>query len=133
MWYDKKKCAFTMDLGEMIDIARVNTYSWHGGDRGPQKFNLRGSVDGNEWTQIAKVDSFKLGHGGKHGSSILRDKGTLGSYRYLRWMMLYEDIFPPPSTRSLKVASSSGCAYKVWMLPNCVRKLSEQRTSLLTH
>ncbi|MFT5127208.1 MAG: hypothetical protein ACI8W8_000809 [Rhodothermales bacterium] len=87
IWYDSKACAFTLDLGSETAVSRVNTYSWHGGDRGPQRFTLSGKTEEGDWTEIAKVDSSKLGDGGKHGSAILKGKGELGTFRYLRWSM----------------------------------------------
>src|SRR5262249_10275723 len=31
---------FLIDLGSLIDVAQVNSYSWHPGSRGPQVYNL---------------------------------------------------------------------------------------------
>ena len=87
IWYDRQACAFTLDLGAEIDLVQVNTYSWHGGDRAPQRFTLQGSSDGTRFANIAKVDSSKLGNGNKHGSAIRNGTGNLGKFRYLRWRM----------------------------------------------
>ncbi len=90
-----------IDLGSSIAIQQVNTYSWHGGSRGPQVYKLYGSDGGAAgfkagpkrdadpescgWRLIAKVDTRpKDGSGGgQHGASIADSAGTIGSYRYL--------------------------------------------------
>src|SRR5438552_2506662 len=62
-----------VDLGSVIEIKQVNTYSWHPTTRGPQVYHLYGSdgkaedfntkpkkgtqPDKNGWKLIAKVDS----------------------------------------------------------------------------
>jgi len=90
-----------MDLGEAIEIAQVNTYSWHADTRGPQVYNLYAS-DGSDprfntepnanthpaacgWTLIAEVDTRpKQGDsGGQYGVSISDSRGRLGRFRYL--------------------------------------------------
>ena len=85
-----------LDLGAPQAIAAVNTYSWHEwnvdqGSRGPQVYTLSGSVDGSAWTKIADVDSRpnKTGQrwNGQHGVSITDKSGTLGTYRYLQFML----------------------------------------------
>jgi hypothetical protein len=92
---------FRIDLGQAIEIAQINSYSWHPGSRGPQvyrvwgsdesspKFNAepRGTSDlaANGWTQIALVDtrSSQGQDGGQYGVSISSSRGSLGTYRYL--------------------------------------------------
>jgi hypothetical protein len=93
---------FRMDLGGLIDIAQVNTYSWHPNTRGPQvyrlwasqgsdpKFNAepKGQVDpaSRSWKLIATVDTRSTDpdeDGGQYGVSIADASGTLGKYRYL--------------------------------------------------
>jgi hypothetical protein len=90
-----------MDLGSPIEIAQVNTYSWHTDSRGPQVYNLYAS-DGSAagfnarpgektdpatagWKLIATVDTRpkKGGFGGQYGVSITDASGVLGRYRYL--------------------------------------------------
>jgi len=92
---------FQMDLGSVIDIAQVNTYSWHPNTRGPQVYRLWAS-DGadagfnpapktnidlakNGWKLIAVVDTrSKDGDdGGQFGVSITDARGSLGKFRYL--------------------------------------------------
>jgi hypothetical protein len=92
-----------IDLGSVIDIKQVNTYSWHPNTRGPQFYKLYAS-DGKAagfnaapkkgtnpetvgWTLVASVDTRpKEGDGGgQYGVSIADSdaKDTLGKYRYL--------------------------------------------------
>jgi hypothetical protein len=90
-----------MDLGGVIEIAQVNTYSWHVESRAPQVYNLYAS-DGSSpgfdarpgdktdpaavgWKLIATVDTRpKQGApGGQYGVSITDASGVLGKYRYL--------------------------------------------------
>ena len=92
---------FRMDLGSVIEIAQVNTYSWHPNTRGPQVYKLYAS-DGSDpkfnvapkrgidpvssgWKLIATVSTLpKEGQGGgQYGVSITDLRGTLGRYRYL--------------------------------------------------
>ncbi len=92
---------FRMDLGSAIEIAQVNTYSWHPNTRGPQVYKLYAS-DGADpklnaapsgnidpaacgWKLIAVVDTRpQQGYGGgQYGVSITDSSGTLGKFRYL--------------------------------------------------
>jgi hypothetical protein len=92
---------FLLDLGRSIDIAQVNTYSWHPDTRGPQVYNLFAS-DGTDpkfnpepdaktdpatcgWKLIATVDtrSNSDDDGGQYGVSITDAAGALGKFRYL--------------------------------------------------
>ena len=92
---------FRVDLGKAIEIAQVNTYSWHPSNRGPQvyrlwggdesdpKFNAepKGTIDPASygWKQIALVDTRSSAgeDGGQYGVSISSSRGSLGNYRYL--------------------------------------------------
>ena len=90
-----------MDLGRVIDVRQVNSYSWHPNTRGPQKYKLYGS-DGTAkdfnalpkagtspaqcgWNWIATVDTTSKSDdvGGQYGVSIANPDGKLGRYRYL--------------------------------------------------
>ncbi len=100
---------FRMDLGSAIEIAQVNSYSWHYGDRGPQVYVLYAS-DGTApnfnsapktdvdpttagWRRIARVDTrpmrngevIKEGYelGGQYGVSITHASDSIGKFRYL--------------------------------------------------
>jgi hypothetical protein len=90
-----------MDLGSVIEIAQVNTYSWHPNTRGPQvyrlwasdgadpKFNPTPKTDidlaASGWKLITVVDTrSKDGDdGGQFGVSINEAHGNLGRFRYL--------------------------------------------------
>lgn len=90
------------DLGSVIDIKQIKTYSWHPADRGPQVYKLYAS-DGSSgnfnaaptngmnpescgWKQIASVNT-KASHtgdeGGQYGVNISDTGGIIGKYRYL--------------------------------------------------
>ncbi|MEA2238841.1 MAG: hypothetical protein QOC81_3565 [Thermoanaerobaculia bacterium] len=90
-----------IDLGAVIDIAAVNTYSWHPDTRAPQVYRLYAS-DGSDphfnpapdtkadvaasgWREIAFVDTRPKGGdgGGQYGVGITDTSGSLGRYRYL--------------------------------------------------
>jgi len=92
---------FLLDLGTSLEIAQVNTYSWHANTRGPQVYNLFAS-DGTDatfnpapdshtdpascgWRLIATVDT-RPAHGpngGQYGVSVSDTGGKLGKFRYL--------------------------------------------------
>lgn len=90
-----------VDLGSIIDIGQINTYSWHANTRGPQVYKLYAS-DGSDkefdkapkigtdpaqhgWKLITSVDTRpKEGEpGGQYGVSISDPDGSVGKYRYL--------------------------------------------------
>jgi hypothetical protein len=90
-----------IDLGDVIEIKQVNTYSWHPSTRGPQLYKLYasdGKPDGfNQqpkngtdpqtcgWKLIASVDTRPQegAGGGQYAVSIYDSDGTIGKYRYL--------------------------------------------------
>jgi hypothetical protein len=89
------------DLGSVIDVKQVNSYSWHREARGPQVYRLFASdgtaagFDSNPkrdvdpakvgWTLVANVDTRPEGKatGGQYGVAITNDSGSLGKARYL--------------------------------------------------
>ncbi len=89
------------DLGVVIDVRQINTYSWHPGARGPQVYRVYGSdgraagfnakpgrgIDPEKcgWRFIAGVDTRAKGEkpGGQYGVNISNPGGIVGSYRYL--------------------------------------------------
>jgi len=95
-----------MDLGRTVDIAQINSYSWHTSARAPQVYRVFGS-DGTAsgfnpsplrgvdpakcgWKLIAFVDT-RQSHvladmGGQYAASIRSDTGSVGRYRYLLFM-----------------------------------------------
>ncbi len=90
-----------VDLGSVRDVARVHTYSWHNGARGPQVFTLFASLGdapgfvtepGAEvepatvgWSRLAAVDTRPASGdpGGQYGVSVSDPAGSLGRFRYL--------------------------------------------------
>ncbi len=94
-WFDTKGNArVVVDLGRTTSISRINVYSWHSGALSPQRYTLWASdaestpsadpADlAKSWREVARVDTFPLGEGGKHGSSINGRDGAIGRYRYL--------------------------------------------------
>ncbi len=92
---------FRLDLGSAIEIARINSYSWHPSVRGPQLYRLYVS-DGSEagldlapkrgvdpatcgWKFIATVSTIpqRGEDGGQYGVGITDVRGSIGRYRYL--------------------------------------------------
>lgn len=92
---------FRMDFNTPIDIAQVNSYSWHPNTRGPQLYKLY-AADGSErglnldpkrgvdpasvgWKLIALVSTLSQedDEGGQYAASVSDTSGSLGKYRYL--------------------------------------------------
>jgi hypothetical protein len=88
---------FRVDFGGVIEIARVNTYSWHPSSRGPQLYKLY-AANGNEprfnldpkrgvdpascgWKLIALVST--LSARGEEGGQYAASVTGIGKYRYL--------------------------------------------------
>lgn len=91
-----------IDLGKPMDIAAINSYSWHPSSRAPQVYRVWGS-DGSDpgfivepkanvdprtagWKVIATVDTRSTDEekdGGQFGVSITDQKRSLGRIRYL--------------------------------------------------
>ena len=90
-----------VDLGSVIDVKQINSYSWHVNTRAPQVYTLY-AAEGTEagfnaapkkdvdpekagWKMITKVDTKpKTGEaGGQYGVTIANTDGSLGKYRYL--------------------------------------------------
>lgn len=93
--------SFRFDLGSVLAVSQVNTYSWHPNTRGPQVYSVYGS-DGaaagfdaapkgdadpakSGWTWIASIDTRPGGAdmGGQYGVSISSATGAIGRFRYL--------------------------------------------------
>jgi hypothetical protein len=88
---------FRMDFTTPIEIARVNSYSWHPNSRGPQLYKLYGADDSNPkfnpdpkrgvdpqscgWKFIALVSTLPQQDedGGQYAASV----SDVGKYRYL--------------------------------------------------
>jgi hypothetical protein len=92
---------FRIDLPSVVDVAQINTYSWHSDTRAPQLYYVYAS-DGTDphfnpapatktdptacgWKLVAFVDARpKEGDaGGQYGVSLEDTSGSLGKYRYL--------------------------------------------------
>ncbi|MDB6080222.1 MAG: basic secretory protein, partial [Akkermansiaceae bacterium] len=93
---------FSVDLGSVITVKSVDTYSWHGGGRAPQLYRLW-AANGKDaafdaapkkgtdpktvgWTLVATVDTRpKTGSvGGQYGVEVTnKQAGGLGDYQYL--------------------------------------------------
>jgi hypothetical protein len=90
-----------LDLGNVISIKQINSYSWHRSDRAPQVYRCY-AADGAAgafqaepkkdthpeqcgWKLIATVDTRPASgpRGGQFGVSIADTTGSLGKYRYL--------------------------------------------------
>ena len=89
-----------LDLGSVIEVKQVNSYSWHPGERASQVYKLYGADGAAEgfnaapgkgtdpatcgWRLLASVDTRPPGGeaGGQHGVSIADTGGALGKYRY---------------------------------------------------
>jgi hypothetical protein len=90
-----------VDLGSVIPLRQINTYSWHPRDRGPQLYRLYASdgkaegfnprpkkgvkPDACGWKLVASVDTRpKSGDaGGQYGVSISESDGVIGKYQFL--------------------------------------------------
>jgi hypothetical protein len=89
------------DVGSVIDLKQINTFSWHSGSRAPQVYRLYVSdgksadfnaqpkrpVDPEKagWKLIANVDTRPKSDdvGGQYGASITGTAGNLASARYV--------------------------------------------------
>lgn len=98
---------FRMDFGSPIDIASVNTYSWHPNARGPQlyklyaadgadpKFNLdpKRGVDPAScgWKLIALVST--ISDRGEDGGQYAASVSGVGKYRYLLFDIYVTELY----------------------------------------
>jgi len=91
-----------IDLGRLIEVAQINSYSWHPNSRAPQVYRVWAS-DGTDakfiaepkanvdphtvgWQVLATVDTRSDDadkDGGQFGVSIANPNGGLGRFRYL--------------------------------------------------
>jgi len=101
---------FRMDFSSAIEMAQINTYSWHPNTRGPQVYKVYGS-DGSEanfsgapkanvdpascgWKLIASVDTRTMfgENGGQYGVSLTGAGGSLGKFRYLLFSVFETEV-----------------------------------------
>lgn len=96
-----------MDFGAPLDIARVNSYSWHPNSRGPQLYKLYGA-DGSDpkfnpdpkrgvdpsscgWKFIALVST--LPDSGEDGGQYAASVSDVGKYRYLLFDVYVTELY----------------------------------------
>ncbi|MBK1884088.1 hypothetical protein JIN85_16835 [Luteolibacter pohnpeiensis] len=96
---DSKEARLLIDLGKEIDVASIDTYSWHNGPRAAQTYDVYaadGKAEGfvaepgkdadlekSGWTLIANVDTSKR-RPGQHAVDISGEESKpLGNYRYV--------------------------------------------------
>ena len=98
---------FRMDFSTPIDIAQINSYSWHPNSRGPQLYKLYGA-DGSEtslnldpkrgidpascgWKLIALVSTIpdKGEDGGQYAASV----SDIGKHRYLLFDIYVTELY----------------------------------------
>jgi putative heme-binding domain-containing protein len=97
-WFEGGEAHILLDLQQPVEVARINTYTWHRQERAQQGYTLWGSAADAApafptgagadpakagWTQIARVDTAGLKEGGKHGSCVSAVSGALGRYRFV--------------------------------------------------
>lgn len=101
-WFDSKQARLIATLPRVADVRRIDTYSWHRGNRAAQRFKVFGTaaeapadaVDpaAAGWTPIASVETRQLGNGGKHAVAIAEpDGGSLGEFRRLLFVLEQPD------------------------------------------
>lgn len=115
---DHTNGSILVDLGSVISIDRINSYSWHQHDtneshrhRARQRFTLYG-YEGDQlpdltlppsesgWTRIARVNSDRffevsipLDRPAQQASSITAARGEIGKFRYLLWEVTGNTFF----------------------------------------
>ncbi len=106
VWFDKRKDGererddgrLLIDLKKTVAVSRVNTWSWHFGDRSVQDYELFASAAEQRpdaaaadpaaagWTRVARVRTAPLGNGDRHGASVTGPAAALAS---CRWLLLH--------------------------------------------
>lgn len=98
---------FRMDFGSPIDIAQVNSYSWHPNSRGPQLYKLY-AADGSDpkfnadpkrgvdpascgWKLIALVST--ISDRGEDGGQYAASVSEVGKYRYLLFDVYVTELY----------------------------------------
>ena len=87
---------FIADLKKIVNVSKINTFSWHKGNRAIQKFSVWAAKEALDpftaaeagWTFIGTVDTTELGSGGVQVSSVIFPEGS--DYRYI---MFVTDLF----------------------------------------
>lgn len=98
---------FRMDFGSPIDIASVNSYSWHPNSRGPQLYKLY-AADGSDpkfntdpkrgvdpascgWKLVALVST--ISDRGEDGGQYAASVNGVGKYRYLLFDVYVTELY----------------------------------------
>lgn len=98
---------FRMDFGAAIEIAQINTYSWHPNSRGPQLYKLY-AADGSDpkfnpdprrgvdpsscgWKLIALVST--ISDSGEEGGQYAASVSDLGQHRYLLFDIYVTELY----------------------------------------
>lgn len=115
---DNTSGSFLVDLGRVISVHKINSYSWHQHDkkeqhrhRAQQRFTLYGFA-GDElpdldlppvkagWTRVARVNSdlvFEVAHPldrpAQQACSVTAAQGEIGRFRYLLWEVEHHTFF----------------------------------------
>ena len=98
-----------LDLGRVVEIQQINSYSWHPSGRGPQVYQLHASASerppefkaadpiANGWETLAKVDTRPESGtaGGQHAISIDHPEAPVGKFRYLLFALERTDPEDP--------------------------------------
>ena len=99
---------FRMDFGSPIEIAQVNSYSWHPNSRGPQLYKLYAADDSDDpkfnldpkrgvdpascgWKLIALVST--LPDGGEMGGQYAASVSNLGKHQYLLFDIYVTELY----------------------------------------
>ncbi|HSE19597.1 MAG TPA: hypothetical protein VLB46_21230 [Pyrinomonadaceae bacterium] len=98
---------FRMDFGSAIDIAQINSYSWHPNSRAPQLYKLY-AADGSDskfnldpkrgvdpascgWKLIALVNT--ISDRGEDGGQYAASVSEIGKYRYLLFDVYVTELY----------------------------------------
>ena len=104
VWFEENDARMILDLGQEIDLGRVDTWSRHKSNHAPMDFVLWAATGekmpdatvanpSDGWVKLAEASSVRLGEGGKHGLSVLNTTGSLGTYRWLMWQNKHNGTF----------------------------------------
>ncbi len=103
-FFDAEGGRFAIDLGSVIELKQIDSYSWHPNERAPQVYTLY-AADGTEtgfkaepkdgtdpakvgWKLLAKVDTHaRSADGGQFAVDVTDTAGTLGKFRYLLFVV----------------------------------------------
>ena len=81
----KEPTTIIIDLRTPQKIRSIDSFSWHRDSYSAQAYTLFASLNEEDWTSLASVDTRKHGAGGIHGVSTHAGGGSIGEYRYLKF------------------------------------------------